>query len=104
MPSIEFEAVGLLSEKWAELPEGGDLVDACDQVLAPIPFSCRSASCGTCHIEILEGADLFDPPSEAEADLLDLLDGPPNSRLACQARVQAGPGFIRIRPVNAPLR
>lgn len=102
MPTIEFEAVGLYSEKLIDVPEGGDLVDACDQVLAPIPFSCRSASCGTCHILVLEGAQCFEEPEEAEAELLDLLDGPPESRLACQARIKPGPGFIRIRPIGAP--
>ncbi len=100
MPTIEFEGAGLAGDKIAEAPEGGDLVDICDRVLAPIPFSCRSASCGTCHILILEGSELLSPPSEDEADLLDLLDGPENSRLACQARVKPGPGLIRIRPVG----
>jgi|SRR5690606_14740279 len=100
MPTIEFEGVGLAADKIAEAPDGGDLVDICDRVLAPIPFSCRSASCGTCHIDILEGADLLEPPNAEEADLLDILDGPPSSRLACQARVKAGAGFIRIRPIT----
>lgn len=102
MPTIEFEAIGLFSEKLVEVPEGGELVEICDQVLAPIPFSCRSASCGTCHIQVLEGGELLEAPDEAEADLLDLLDGPPDTRLACQARVKPGPGFIRIRPIGAP--
>lgn len=99
MPTIEFEGAGLAGDKTAEAPNGGDLVDICDEVLAPVAFSCRSASCGTCHIVVLEGAELFDPPDEAEADLLDLLDGPPHSRLACQARVRPGAGLIRVRPV-----
>jgi len=101
MPTIEFEGAGIARDKLAEAPEGGALVDICDQILAPIPFSCRSASCGTCHIRVLEGAELLEPPGEAEAELLDLLDGPPDSRLACQACVKAGAGFIRVRPVVA---
>lgn len=99
MPSIEFEGVGLARDKKAEAPEGGDLLHICDQVLAPIAFSCRSASCGTCHIEVVEGAELLEAPSEEEEDLLDLIDGGPNSRLACQAQIKAGAGLIRIRPV-----
>jgi len=101
MPTIEFEGVGLAADKLAEAPDGGELVDICDRVLAPIPFSCRSASCGTCHIEVLAGAELLERPNAEEADLLDILDGPETSRLACQARVKAGPGFIRIRPVTS---
>jgi ferredoxin len=100
MPTIEFEGAGIAGDKTAEAPEGGDLVDICDQVLAPIPFSCRSASCGTCHIVVLEGAQLLEKPSEDEEDLLDLLDGPEGSRLACQARVKPGPGLIRVRPIG----
>lgn len=100
MPTIEFEGTGMAGDKIAEAPEGGDLLDICDHVLAPIPFSCRSASCGTCHIEVLEGDQLLEPPGEEESDLLDLLDNPPTGRLACQARVLPGPGFIRIRPVR----
>lgn len=101
MPTIEFEGTGLAAEKTAEAPDGGDLLDICDSVLAPIAFSCRSASCGTCHIEVLEGIELFEAPLEEEADLLDLLHGPPTSRLACQAQIKPGPGFIRIRPVRS---
>lgn len=90
----------MAGSKMAEVPDGGDLLSICDDVLAPVAFSCRSASCGTCHIVILEGAELLEKPNEEEEDLLDLLDGPQNSRLACQARVKPGPGLIRIRAVN----
>jgi ferredoxin len=100
MPTIEFEGAGIASDKLVDVPEGGDLVDICDRILAPVAFSCRSASCGTCHIRVLEGAALLEPPNEAEADLLDLLDGPADSRLACQARVRPGPGKLRVRPVT----
>lgn len=100
MPTIEFEGAGIAGDKMIDVPEGGDLVDICDQVLAPIPFSCRSASCGTCHIVVLEGHELLEKPDEDEEDLLDLLDGPEGSRLACQARVKAGPGLIRVRPIS----
>jgi len=101
MPTIEFEGVGLAADKITDAPDGGDLVDICDKILAPIPFSCRSASCGTCHIEVLEGLELLERPNAEEADLLDILDGGANTRLACQARVKPGPGFIRIRPVTS---
>lgn len=101
MPTIEFEGAGVAGDKIAEVPDGGGLLEICDDVLAPVAFSCRSASCGTCHILILEGADLLEEPNEEEADLLDILDGPENSRLACQARVRPGPGLIRIKPAQS---
>lgn len=79
---------------------GGErLVDLCDELRAPVPFSCRSASCGTCRIDVLEGADLLDPPNADELEVLDLFgDAPTQRRLACQARVRAGVGTLRVRP------
>lgn len=101
VPTVVFSESSAGKEKRVDAPEGGDLVDICDRVYAPIPFSCRSASCGTCHIEVDEGMELLAPPDAAERDLLDLLRGPANGRLACQARVLPGPGLLRIRPLGA---
>lgn len=99
MPTIEFEGAGLGGDKIVEVPDGGDLLDICDHHFAPIAFSCRSASCATCHIDVVEGGSMLEPPREEEQDLLDLLRGPESGRLACQARVRPGPGYVRIRPV-----
>lgn len=100
MPTIVFEGNAIGREKRAEAPDAGELVDVCDEVLAPIPFSCRSASCGTCQVEILEGAELLEAPSELERELLELLGGPENNRLACQARFRQSAGLIRLKPVG----
>ena len=97
MPKIEFLGNNIGPAKVVDAPEGGELVDLCDHHFAPIPFSCRSASCGTCHIEIVEGAELIAPAEEQEEELLDILGGDGTSRLACQARIKPGPGLIRIR-------
>lgn len=99
MPTIEFEGAGLGGDKLVEVPEGGDLLDVCDRVLAPVAFSCRSATCGTCHIEVVCGGEYLEEPNGEEQELLDLLGGPSNGRLACQARVRPGDGYIHIRPV-----
>lgn len=81
-----------------DAPAGGALVDLCDTSNAPIPFSCRSASCGTCRIVVLEGAHLL---AEAEDEELQVLDAfgqtPPDRRLCCQAKALAGAGIIRVR-------
>ncbi|MBO9564870.1 MAG: (2Fe-2S)-binding protein [Niastella sp.] len=46
------------------------------------------AMCGTCHVQVLEGGDNLAAHSDAELDMLDTLpDAEPNSRLACQLRV-----------------
>ncbi len=97
MPTIEFTGNKFGANKRIESPEGGELLDICDEHFAPIPFSCRSASCGTCHVEVLAGAELLEPPEAEEQELLDLLRGPAGSRLACQARVRSGAGVVRLR-------
>lgn len=101
VPTIVFEANSIGRQKRVEAPDGGELVDLCDQVLAPVPFSCRSATCGTCQIEVLEGAELLEDPNPAERELLTVLRGSDNDRLCCQARVKSGPGVLRVRPVGA---
>lgn len=100
MPKIEFLASIAGSAKQADAPDGGVLLEICDDTLAPIPFSCRSASCATCHVEVLEGGELLEPPLDAEQDLLDIIGGPSGSRLACQAIVKPGPGLIRLRSLD----
>jgi ferredoxin len=102
MPLVIFESVekpGVTVQ--ADAPEGARLVDLCDERDAPVPFSCRSASCGTCRIDVLEGADLLEPPRDEELDILDIFgDDPARRRLACQARTRAGQGRIHVRPAG----
>lgn len=100
MPRIEFLESAAGRGKAVDAPEGGALVDLCDEYYAPVPFSCRSATCGTCHLVVMEGAELLEPPNAAETELLSILRGPPASRLACQAVVRPGPGVLKVRPVD----
>lgn len=81
-----------------EAPAGVPLIDLCDDHGAPIPFSCRSASCGTCRIHVLEGAQDLLPPAEDELDLLDVFNlKPPLVRLACQARLRPGAQRLHVK-------
>jgi 2Fe-2S ferredoxin len=84
----------------ADAPQGGALVDLCDELEAPIPFSCRSANCGTCRVEVLEGAHELLDPEDDELDVLDIFASPPTHRLACCAKMRTGRGLLRIRPVD----
>jgi 2Fe-2S ferredoxin len=97
MPRIVF--IGLEGETAeADVPAGAALVDLCDQLNAPIPFSCRSASCGTCRLVVLEGANLLVEAEDEELQVLDAFgQAPPDRRLACQARLRAGSGLVRVR-------
>ena len=100
MPKVEFLESAFGRAKTVDAPEGGALVDLCDAHYAPIPFSCRSATCGTCHVIVVSGAELFEPPNEAEAEMLDILRGPKTSRLACQAVLKPESGLVQLRSVD----
>jgi ferredoxin len=79
----------------------GRLLDACDEAGAPVGFSCRSARCCTCRVEILAGAELLEPPAADEIDVLRLRDSGPQHRLACQTVLLPTPGLVRLRWVGA---
>ena len=100
MPRLEFSPNPLGRAKTVDVPEGGELLDICDAALAPVPFSCRSGTCGTCQVEVFEGIELLEPPESEEAELLSLLGGNALVRLACRARVKEGPGVVRLRVVE----
>lgn len=100
MPKIVFEASEAGPAMTVDEPSGGRLVDICDDASAPVPFSCRGASCATCRVEVLEGADLFEPPDHFEKELLEEMGEPAGRRLACSAKVRGGAGLVRLRSVN----
>ena len=84
-----------------DAPAGAALVDLCDEHQAPVPFSCRSASCGTCRIAVLEGGEQLLPPAQDELDVLDVFNMRPSEvRLACQAKLRSGATRIRVRAIQ----
>jgi 2Fe-2S ferredoxin len=100
MPRVVFEAPDV-QPLTVDAPDGGALCDLIDTKNAPVPFSCRSASCGTCRIVILEGAGELLTPEDEELDLLEVFGATPDKqRLACQAKMKKGLGLLRVRPVT----
>jgi ferredoxin len=97
MPTVFFEGNVFGDDLEVEVPDGGPLVDVCDDARAPVPFSCRSATCGTCRIEVVRGAELFEPREAPEEELLRILGDPSDFRLACQAKLKKTDGFVRLR-------
>jgi ferredoxin len=71
----------------------------------PIPVQCRSASCGTCWVGVLGGAEKLSAVEARERKLMPLLgyietdDPKPLIRLSCQARA-AGAVSVVIPPWN----
>lgn len=101
MAIVTFESSNGEKKVTAEARAGGSLSDLCDDHSAPIPFSCRSASCATCQVEVLEGEAALLPPDEEERDVLDALGvAPPRYRLACCAKVKSGDAPVRVRALN----
>ena len=80
-----------------DAPEGGALADLCDDHALPIALSCRDANCGTCRIEVLEGADELLSPEADELAALAHFGTKPMARLACRAKMKPGLVTLRIR-------
>jgi 2Fe-2S ferredoxin len=65
---------------------------------AEIEHACeKSCACTTCHVIVREGFNSLEASTEEEDDLLDKAWGlEPQSRLSCQARVNASDLVIEI--------
>lgn len=74
--------------------EGQSLIDMASEHGLPVEAACAgSIACSTCHcyLENEEAMAKFDPPSDAEYDMLDMAYMPgPMSRLGCQLKVKQG--------------
>ncbi len=83
----EVEAEPGISILDAALTHGIELEHACE----------KSCACTTCHVYVREGYDSLEPPNECEDDLLDKAWGlEPDSRLACQAKVDGEDLVVEI--------
>lgn len=69
-----------------ELPDDSPIAEICEE--AGVPFACTEGVCGTCVIEILEGAENLSAPTQEEEDFLG--SGTCRERLACQCRIKKG--------------
>ena len=67
-----------------EVPDGEPMADTCQE--AGIPFSCNTGVCGTCQINILEGAENINELNREEKELaMDRMH-----RLGCQCKILGG--------------
>lgn len=65
------------------------LADLCDAHGAPVDFSCRAASCSTCRVRVLSGAELIDNANPLELELLAALGNPHDIRFCCTATLRS---------------
>jgi ferredoxin len=99
MPTLTFEEDA--QGPPVDVEGGARVLDVCDDIHAPIAFSCRAASCGVCRVEVLAGRELLEPARPDELEVLEIFAARPSERLACQAVTRAGTGRIHLRCVLA---
>ena len=89
MISFEVKA-GDLEPKTVEVPDDMNLtlMEVLRASEYDIAATCGGmALCATCHVEVTRG-EMMGLPNDAELDMIDTLpDARPNSRLACQIRI-----------------
>ena len=68
-----------------EVPDGSRVKGAAEKL--GIPFGCKQGICGTCKIEVLEGAENLDDLNEQEEVMG---DRDRTHRLACQCSILKG--------------
>lgn len=85
-----------------DVAPGTLLMDACERLGADVEFSCRAASCSTCRVEVLAGADLLAPAEAWEQELLRALGNPAATRFCCSTRLanDARTGTVRLLPLG----
>ncbi len=84
MTVVRFEPSGYETS----VKSGTPLVDVTDEHPdADVPYSCRSASCGTCRVEVVSGVEGVAPPEEDELEVLEVFGNEKNVRLCCQLRL-----------------
>jgi nitrite reductase (NADH) large subunit len=77
---------------------GTSLLEIAERARRPIEAGCRMGVCGADPVAILEGMDRLTPPEEDELSTLRRLGHAANTRMACCARVKAGPVKVALTP------
>lgn len=84
MTRVRFELEGFE----VDVEPGTELIDVTDEHPdTGVPFSCRSASCGTCRVKVLAGEEALSPMEEDEKDVLEIFGDGPGVRLCCQIKL-----------------
>ena len=93
MPEITFKNRKLK----VETEKGASVLEAAIRFQVPIYHTCGgNASCSTCRVLVLKGAENLSPIESAEAQVLDSFDLKPPYRLGCQAIALKGSVEVEI--------
>lgn len=84
MARVRFEPSGYETE----MASGAAFIDLTDEhPEAEVPYSCRSASCGTCRVRVKQGAEAMLPPEDDELEVLEIFGDEGDVRLCCQLKL-----------------
>lgn len=91
VPKAQITVVGPNGKEMsATVNVGMSLLAAAGALPKPIASGCSDSSCGTCRVEVLEGAETLDEQSAKERATLKENGYPTNLRLACRAELKQG--------------
>ncbi len=97
MPVVRF----LPANVEVPVPTNSRLVDITDEhPEAEVPYSCRSASCGTCRVKVEEGMEAFPPADDDEKSVLEIFGDEPKVRLCCQLKLVNDVPKVVLRVVD----
>jgi len=88
------------SELQLEVRVEDRLIDVADDHDLGVPFSCRSATCGTCRVRVLCGGEAFSAAGDDEKDTLAAFDADPQTRLCCQLHITREVADIELEVVD----
>ncbi len=92
MPRLTFDDVG----KAAEFPEGKTILSCAGEMGVRVSSVCGGdGACGTCRIEVVNGADKLSPPTPDET----YKELEPPYRLSCQAKL-LGDVIVRVAKIE----
>lgn len=83
MPKLIIENTGDIKD----LNPGDSIGPTCEE--AGVPFACSEGYCGTCIVEVIQGAENLTQPTQQELDFLGE-EGVKKERMACQCRMKEG--------------
>ena len=83
------------NEETVQAAAGSSVAFATANMARPLATGCSDATCATCRVEIVAGAENITPQSEGERKCLEENKHPAALRLGCQAEIRQGVVTIR---------
>lgn len=94
-PTVSLTVVSSKGEQTAEAVPESTLMAISGRMKNPISTGCSDSSCGTCRVEVLEGADNLTGQDARERGTLKENGYPASMRLACRTELVAGSAKVR---------